>query len=267
MSLFPEKNKFSDVRPKKHLGQHFLTDSRIAEKIVHALPVDEKFPLVEVGPGKGILTQFLIHRENFLALDVDNESVRFLHEAYPDYVQKILAKDFFSVKPQELFDGKEFYVIGNFPYHLSGELMEYFFRNRKWVKGVVGMFQKEVAERMCAGPGSKAYGIFSVLLQTYFRAKYLFTVKEGSFYPPPKVKSGVIFLERFRTRVEDLNEEEWEYIIRKAFGQRRKMLSNSLKEISEKKTEARHDFFSKRPEQLSCEDFISLARFLSGFSH
>jgi 16S rRNA (adenine1518-N6/adenine1519-N6)-dimethyltransferase len=266
MNLFPEKNNFSNVRPKKHLGQHFLTDTRIAEKIIDALTAEQDYPLVEVGPGKGILTQFLIHRENFLALEVDNESVRFLHEAYPHYRQKILANDFFSVRPQDLFDGKEFYIIGNFPYHLSGELMEYFFRNRRWVKGVVGMFQKEVAERICAQPGSKAYGIFSVLLQTYYRAKYLFTVKEGSFHPPPKVKSGVILLERFRTRVEDLNEDEWEFIIRKSFGQRRKMLSNSLKEIFDEKAVAWHEFFSKRPEQLSCDDFISLARFLSGFS-
>jgi 16S rRNA (adenine1518-N6/adenine1519-N6)-dimethyltransferase len=196
---------------------------------------------------------------------VDHESVNFLHKVFPDYRKKIILNDFFSIDPQELFDGKEFFVIGNFPYHLSGELMEYFFRNRRWVKGVVGMFQKEVAERICAGPGSKTYGIFSVLLQTYFRAKYLFTVKEGSFHPPPKVKSGVIFLERFRMQVENLNEAEWEFIIRKAFGQRRKMLSNSLKEIIEKKATSRHDFYSKRPEQLSCDDFIALARSLSGF--
>lgn len=254
------------VRPKKHLGQHFLTDARIAEKIVNALKVHENFPLVEVGSGKGILTQFLIHRENFLAFDVDKELVCFLQESYPDNRHKIILKDFFSVSPQELFNGKEFYVIGNFPYHLSGELMEYFFRNRRWVSGVVGMFQKEVAERVCAEPASKSYGIFSVLLQTYFRAKYLFTVKEGSFHPPPKVKSGVIRLERFRTQVEDLNEQEWEFIIRKSFGQRRKILGNSLKEWMKKKGKVPHEFFLKRPEQLSVEDFIALAQILSGFS-
>lgn len=254
------------VRPKKHLGQHFLIDARIAEKIVNALNVHENFPLVEVGPGKGILTRFLIHRKNFLAFDVDRESVQFLHQAYSDFKHKIVLKDFFSVAPQDLFDGEEFYVIGNFPYHLSGELMEYFFRNRSRVKGVVGMFQKEVAERICAQPGSKAYGIFSVLLQTYFRAKYFFTVKEGSFQPPPKVKSGVIILERFRTQVDNLNEAEWEFIIRKAFGQRRKMLSNSLKDILVKTDTPPSEFLSKRPEQLSVDDFIILSRCLSGIS-
>ncbi|MCX8080512.1 MAG: 16S rRNA (adenine(1518)-N(6)/adenine(1519)-N(6))-dimethyltransferase RsmA [Bacteroidia bacterium] len=253
------------VRPKKHLGQHFLTDLRIAEKIVKSLPEVPELPVVEVGPGKGILTRFLLERKNFLAFDVDEESVDFLWREYPQHKEKIILGDFLKTKPEELFDGKEFWIIGNFPYHLSGELMEYFFRNRQQVMGVVGMFQKEVAERVCASPKSKAYGIFSVLLQTFFRAEYLFTVKEGSFHPPPKVKSGVIRLERFRKTVERLNEELWENLVRTAFRQRRKMLGNSLKNLINDLDDIKgNSLFTKRPEELNTEEFISISKYFDG---
>lgn len=148
------------IKPKKYLGQHFLQDVRIAERIVRSMVVPEDAPMIEVGPGKGILTRFLMQRKNFYALDVDRESIDFLQKTFPEYASKFIVKDFLNVSPSEIFQGKEWHVIGNFPYHLSGALLEYFYRHRKYVKSVTGMFQKEVAERICAEPGNKIYGIF-----------------------------------------------------------------------------------------------------------
>jgi len=253
------------IRPKKHLGQHFLQDVRIAERIVHAMDIPEDAPLIEVGPGKGILTQFLYHRKNFYAYDVDSESIDFLQKKYPESASKFILKDFLELNPSEIFDGREWHVIGNFPYHLSGNLLEYFFRNRKYIKSVTGMFQKEVAERVCAKPGNKVYGIFSVLLQCYFECKYLFTVKEGSFYPPPKVKSGVIRLERFRTTMDNVDENLFENIVRTVFRQRRKILGNSLQLLVDKEIIMNVPYMNKRPEQMSVNDFIELTNYLGKY--
>jgi 16S rRNA (adenine1518-N6/adenine1519-N6)-dimethyltransferase len=186
-----------EVRPKKHLGQHFLKDDNIARKITEALlDKDASTPLVEIGPGTGVLTQHLIGKiEKFVALDVDEESVRFLKEKYPAHASKIGFTDFLEFDPNDIFDDK-FNVIGNFPYNISSQILFRVLDFKDRVPLVVGMFQKEVAERLAEQPGSKKYGILSVLLQAWYNIEYLFTVNENVFDPPPKVKSAVIRLTR-----------------------------------------------------------------------
>ncbi|MBE7443453.1 MAG: 16S rRNA (adenine(1518)-N(6)/adenine(1519)-N(6))-dimethyltransferase RsmA [Flavobacteriales bacterium] len=253
-----------DVKAKKHLGQHFLTDLSIAKQIVDALTQHEGYNhVLEIGPGMGVLTQYLKDDTRFTthAIDVDFESITYLKNHFPTLEKNILYGDFLQMDLGLITNNKPFAVIGNFPYNISTEILFKVLDNRNMIPEVVGMFQKEVAERVAAKPGSKTYGITSVLLQAFYTIEYLFTVHENVFNPPPKVKSGVIRLTRNNTQTLNCSESFFKTVVKTAFNQRRKMLSNSLKPYitDEIKT---HEVFNLRPEQLSVEQFVELTNML-----
>ena len=251
------------VKPKKHLGQHFLNDKGIASAIVDAL--DEKTEhLLEIGPGTGVLTDFIIQKDilDFKIIEIDRESVGFLNEKYPDLKNQLVLGDFLKLDLNELFSEK-YSIVGNFPYNISSQILFKVWEQRQQVNEVVGMFQKEVAMRVAAPPGSKTYGILSVLLQAYYDIDYLFTVDEDVFTPPPKVKSGVIRLRRNAVIQLDCNEKFFKTVIKTAFNQRRKTISNSLKSLGFKDhlDELAH-LAKQRPEQLSVAEFIEITKVL-----
>jgi 16S rRNA (adenine1518-N6/adenine1519-N6)-dimethyltransferase len=250
------------VRAKKHLGQHFLNDEGIARAIVDALlDKDKSRPIIEVGPGTGVLTQFMIESEkHFFALDVDTESVEYLKTKYPLHNKQILLADFLEVDLQKIA-GEKFNVIGNFPYNISSQIMFKVLENKDSVDFCVGMFQKEVAMRLAEKPGSKVYGILSVLLQAYYDIEYLFTVNENAFTPPPKVKSAVIRLTRNDVKKLDCDEVLFKQVIKTAFNQRRKTIRNSIRVLFNN-NDIRHPLLDKRPEQLSVAQFIELTQFV-----
>ena len=247
------------VRAKKHLGQHFLCDENIARKIVNALPVGEEC-VIEIGPGSGVLTKYLIEeRKKFFALDVDEESVVYLKGLYPEKQEQIILCDFLKTDLLKIA-GNEFSIIGNFPYNISSQIMFRVLEYRSHVLSVVGMFQKEVAQRIAEKPGTKTYGILSVLLQAYYKIEYLFTVHENVFSPQPRVKSAVIRLTRNDVITLPCNEELFFKVIKTTFNQRRKQIRNSIKPLlNEIKTD--HELLDKRPEQLSVAQFIELTNF------
>jgi 16S rRNA (adenine1518-N6/adenine1519-N6)-dimethyltransferase len=251
------------VKAKKHLGQHFLKDLEVAQNIVDAVIKICDLPLVEVGPGTGVLTKSLITRENFFAVDVDTESIEYLKKAYPKYQDKIIEGDFLKMDLSKLFPG-HFAVIGNFPYNISSQIMFKVLDLRDHVDVVVGMFQKEVAERIAIKPGTKAYGILSVLLQAFYDIEYLFTVEPHVFVPPPKVKSAVIRLTRNKTQKLDCDEKLFKAIVKSTFNQRRKMVRNGVKSFIKDESIMSHKFFTMRPEQLSVADFVELTKMIEG---
>lgn len=249
------------VRAKKHLGQHFLRDEVIAKRIVDAALQDNALPILEIGPGTGVLTKHLIERADFLAADIDTESIAYLQKIYPQHAGKILLADFLRMDLNALFPGK-FSIVGNFPYNISTQIMFKVLEHRDKIQTVVGMFQKEVAERIAEKPGSKEYGILSVLLQAFYDVDYLFTVEPGSFSPPPKVRSAVIRVRRNKVEKLDCDERLFKHIIKASFNQRRKMLRNSLKQFVRDENLLVHRFFTLRPERLSVSDFIELTRLI-----
>lgn len=248
------------VRPKKALGQHFLTDENIARKIVGSL--SEKGNLIEVGPGKGVLSKYLIQDTslNTYFIEFDGESVDYLKENYPEINEQIIKADFLKYPLQELFAQESFNIIGNFPYNISTQIFFKVLEYRAQVNEVVGMVQKEVAERIAAAPGNKTYGILSVLLQAYYKIEYLFTVKEGVFFPPPKVKSGVIRLRRNDVKNLDCDEKSFFKVVKAGFNQRRKTLRNSLKAFEMEESDQVTELLTKRAEQLSVDDFVILTK-------
>ncbi|MBA3663820.1 MAG: 16S rRNA (adenine(1518)-N(6)/adenine(1519)-N(6))-dimethyltransferase RsmA [Bacteroidetes bacterium] len=250
------------IRAKKHLGQHFLCDEHIAKKIVDAvLEKDRLTPLIEIGPGTGVLTKYLINEfPQFLALDIDRESVDYLQNLYPDKKDQIKFSDFLEEDLKTFFPDK-FNVIGNFPYNISSQIMFRVLEHRHDVNIVVGMFQKEVAQRLAEKPGTKTYGILSVLLQAFYNIEYLFTVHEHVFSPPPRVKSAVIRLERNATIKLNCNEELFFKVVKTTFNQRRKQIRNSIRPLYFSETVI-HPLFEKRPEQLSVPQFEELTRFV-----
>ena len=250
------------VRAKKHLGQHFLTDENIARNTVEALlEKDKNSFIVEVGPGTGVLTQFLINTvDGFLAMDVDQESVDYLKTKYPEKKEKVIFSDFLEADLQKLA-GQKFNVVGNFPYNISSQIMFKVLENKNSVDYVVGMFQKEVAMRLAEKPGSKVYGILSVLLQAFYDIEYLFTVHENVFSPPPKVKSAVIRLTRNNVQKLDCDEELFKKVVKTTFNQRRKTIRNSVRTLFNN-NELRHPLLDKRPEQLSVAQFVELTQFV-----
>jgi 16S rRNA (adenine1518-N6/adenine1519-N6)-dimethyltransferase len=252
------------VRAKKHLGQHFLCDEYIAKKIVDALlEKDKTSPVIEIGPGTGVLTKYLINElPQFLALDIDTESVEYLQNLYPEKKEQIKFSDFLEEDLKNYFPGK-FNVIGNFPYNISSQIMFKILEHRNDVNIVVGMFQKEVAQRLAEKPGTKTYGILSVLLQAFYKIEYLFTVHENVFSPPPKVKSAVIRLQRNSVEKLDCNEELFFRIVKTTFNQRRKQIRNSIRPVYFSETIV-HPLFEKRPEQLTVGQFEELTRFVEG---
>lgn len=246
----------SPVKAKKHLGQHFLTDLNIAQKIVNALPSDG-LPVVEIGPGTGVLTQYLIDRENFTAFDIDTESIEFLKQKYPQHADKVQYQDFLEADLKPFAAKGPFHVVGNFPYNISTQIMFKVLEHRNDIPALVGMFQKEVAQRIAEKPGSKTYGILSVLLQAFYKIEYLFTVSEHVFNPPPKVKSAVIRLTRNTTVSLACDEELFFKVVKASFNQRRKTVRNSVKVLSGN-APVESVLLDKRAEQLSVADFVAL---------
>jgi 16S rRNA (adenine1518-N6/adenine1519-N6)-dimethyltransferase len=248
------------VRPKKRLGQHFLTDMSVAQRIASALEATRCQRTLEIGPGTGVLTQFLLQRNDvdLCAVEVDSESVEYLKINFPQL--NLWAADFLEMP----FEGdffQQFNVVGNFPYNISSQIFFRILENRDRVPEVVCMLQREVAVRLAAGPGGRDYGILSVLLQTYYDIEYLFTVSEGVFNPPPKVKSGVIRLNRNGRGKLPCDDSLFFRVVKATFNQRRKTLRNSLKGAFPT-LQGEHPFFSLRPETLSCEQFIELTQWI-----
>jgi len=251
----------SRVQPKKNLGQHFLTDEGIAHKIASSLTGTGYNSVLEIGPGMGMLTKYLIERRfpDFRVIEIDNESVHYLQAHFPE-LKNIMRGDFLSLDIDDFFPEK-MAIIGNFPYNISTQILFKALKHREKIVEITGMLQKEVAERICAGPGSKTYGIMSVLLQAYYNTEYLFTVPEHVFSPPPKVKSGVIRLIRNEVKNLDCDEVLFFRVVKACFNQRRKMLRNSVRAAFELK---RDDYpeFNLRPEQLSVNQFVLLTRWI-----
>jgi 16S rRNA (adenine1518-N6/adenine1519-N6)-dimethyltransferase len=250
------------VRPKKHLGQHFLTDPAIAERIVRAMTPGGDRVVIEIGPGKGVLTQFLLQEKlrRFIPIEIDKESYDYLINEWPQLKEEILLHDFLRIDVASMGE-KQLQIIGNFPYNISSQIFFKALENRSIVSEVVCMIQKEVAERLVSPPGSKQYGILSVLLQAFYDLEYLFTVKPGSFFPPPKVKSGVIKLTRNKTGQLDCDEKLFFQVVKTSFNQRRKTIRNSIKTIL-LNLHVESELLSKRPEQLSVTEFIELTNLI-----
>lgn len=248
------------VKPKKFLGQHFLKDLQVAQDIANTVDACPELPILEVGPGMGVLTQFLMTKERPLkVVELDFESVAYLRENFPALGNNIIEQDFLKMDLAQLFDGKPFVLTGNYPYNISSQIFFKMLDYKDLIPCCTGMIQKEVAERMAAGPGSKTYGILSVLIQAWYRVEYLFTVHEHVFNPPPKVKSAVIRMTRNETQELGCNEKLFKQIVKTTFNQRRKTLRNSISPILDKTNPLMADpIFNKRPEQLSVQEFIDL---------
>ncbi len=249
------------VRAKKALGQHFLKDLSVAKAIAESLVIENRMPILEIGPGTGVLTQFLLQNPLFdlTAIELDSESVDYLKQNYPNL--NLIYGDFLKLDLSKLYPEQQFCVIGNYPYNISSQIFFKVLEYREYIPCCVGMIQKEVAERLASKPGKKAYGILSVLLQAYYNIEYLFTIDEHVFLPPPKVKSAVIRLTRNERKSLDCNEDLFKKVVKTAFNQRRKQLRNSLQSlISKEKSIA--NIFDKRPEQLSVEEFVELTNLI-----
>lgn len=248
----------TEVKAKKFLGQHFLTDEGIAKHIVDSLS-ESSHNVIEIGPGMGVLTKYLITRNNtdFHVVEIDRESVVYLHNHYPSL--HIIGGDFLKIDLSSLFQDT-YSIIGNFPYNISSQILFKVFDNRNNVTEVVGMFQKEVAERVAAGPGSKTYGILSVLLSAFYNIEYLFTVNENVFNPPPKVKSAVIRLTRNNVTKLDCDENLFVQVVKAGFNQRRKTLRNALRQLGISLENIPVELLAKRAEQLSVSQFIEITK-------
>lgn len=251
------------VKAKKHLGQHFLKDLNIAQKIADTLSLANYKKVVEIGAGMGVLTQFLLKKDTEVyVVEIDKESVVYLEAHYPELRGKIIADDFLKYDIAG-FLREPFAIIGNFPYNISTQIVFKLLELRDYVPEFSGMFQKEVAERICEREGSKTYGILSVLVQAFYEATYLFTVSEGVFNPPPKVKSGVLRLVRKPNYHLDCDEALFFTIVKTAFNQRRKTLRNSLKPLLTNESLKKNSIFDKRPEQLPWQDFVFITKEIS----
>lgn len=251
------------VRAKKALGQHFLTDLSIAKRISDTLEAYPSLPVLEIGPGMGVLSQFLLQAGHDLrVIEIDKESVSYLNTHFPQLAGRIIAGDFLQIPLEEYMpDGAQLALIGNYPYNISSQIFFRLLDYRERIPVCSGMLQREVAQRLASGPGSKDYGILSVLLQAWYDVEYLFTVDEHVFNPPPRVKSGVIRLVRNQRTDLGVNEEDFKRVVKMAFNQRRKTLRNSLKGLFGSDYAGYSDpIFSLRPEQLGVEDFIRLTR-------
>ena len=247
------------VKAKKHLGQHFLNDETIAQKIADSLTLEGYTQVLEIGPGMGVLTKYLLEKPiSTYVIEIDTESVLYLQKHYPKLEGKIISKDFLKYNLTEVMGNKPFAIIGNFPYNISTQIVFKTLELRHQIPEFSGMFQKEVAQRICEKKGTKAYGILSVLVQAFYQADYLFTVSEQVFTPPPKVKSGVLRLQRKKNYQLPCDEKLFFTVVKTAFNQRRKTIRNSLKTYQLSDNLKEDTIFDLRPEQLSVEQFIDL---------
>jgi len=252
------------VRPKKFLGQHFLKDQHIAQKIVDGLVLPEgPVQVIEIGPGTGVLTQYLMTKPQvaLTLFEIDRESVAYLKEQFPSLASKIVEGDFLQMDLEKVVPG-DFHIIGNFPYNISSQIFFKVLEHRQQAKQIVCMLQKEVADRIAEKEGSKTYGILSVLLQAYYHIDYLFKVPPGVFFPPPKVMSAVIRLTRNNRVTLGCDEALFKKVVKQSFQNRRKTLRNALKPLNLKATILALPLMDKRAEQLSVEQFISLTQLI-----
>ncbi len=248
------------VKAKKHLGQHFLTDTSVAQRTAEALHLKGYTKVLEIGPGMGVLTQYLLKQpavETYV-VEIDQESVTYLKKHYPDLKDRIIEGDFLKLELKKYFQ-EPFAIVGNFPYNISSQILFKTIDNREMIPEFAGMFQKEVAERAAAKHGNKTYGVLSVLVQAYYDVEYLFTVEEHVFDPPPKVKSGVIRMVRKQTAL-DCDDALFKTLVKTSFNQRRKTMRNTLKSLGIPDSLKEHNFLNLRPEQLAVEDFIELTK-------
>ena len=253
------------MKAKKSFGQHFLNDTHIAQKIADSLiHTDAYNNVLEVGPGMGMLTQFLMEKPYELKMvEADHDMIFYLNEHFPNLTHKIIYKDFLKLRFDTLFDDAPFAIIGNFPYNISSQIVFRSIEHRKQIPELVGMFQREMAERVVSPPGSKTYGVISVITQAFYHTEYLFTVKPGSFRPPPKVFSAVIRLTRKKNQDLDCDEVLFKRIVKQAFSQRRKMLRNTMKTFAKGNSLLEKEFFNQRPEVLGVQDFVLLTNWIS----
>ena len=254
------------VKPKKFLGQHFLTDLEIARRIADTVDACPELPILEVGPGMGVMTQFLMEKSRPLrVVEIDFESVSYLRRNYPQLEEGIIEDDFLTMHLDRTFQGQPFVLTGNYPYNISSQIFFKMLEYKSLIPCCTGMIQKEVAERMAARPGNKTYGILSVLVQAWYDVEYLFTVEPGVFNPPPKVRSAVIRLTRNAVTEVGCDERLFRRVVKTTFNQRRKTLRNNIRpllsELGIHGEELLSDaFFNQRPEQLSVQDFINLTQ-------
>ena len=251
------------VKAKKHLGQHFLRDENIAEKIADTLTLNGYKNVLEIGPGMGVLTKYLLKKDvKTYVIEIDTESVEYLQANYLNLASRILEKDFLKYDLNEVFKGEPLAIIGNFPYNISTQIVFKTLEMRHQIPEFSGMFQKEVAQRICSKEGSKVYGILSVLTQAFYEAEYLFTVPPSVFNPPPKVDSGVLRLTRKENHTLPCNEKLFFKVVKAGFQQRRKTLRNSLKTFDLSDNLKANVIFDKRPEQLQVQQFIALTQLI-----
>ncbi len=260
MQIYKKIPYMALVKPKKFLGQHFLTDLSIARRIADTVDACPDLPVLEVGPGMGVMTQYLMQKPRPLkVVELDSESVDYLRRTYPDFEDNIIADDFLKMHLDRLFAGEQFMLIGNYPYNISSQIFFKMLDYKEFIPYCSGMIQKEVGERLAAVPGTKAYGILSIFIQLWYDVEYLFTVDEHVFSPPPKVKSAVVLMQRNSRQSLECDEELFRKIVKGTFNQRRKKLRNSIQQIVGKESALLSDpILDKRPEQLSIEDFIEL---------
>lgn len=251
------------VKAKKHLGQHFLNDENIAKKIADTLSLNGYNKVLEIGPGMGVLTKYLLEKDiTTYVIEIDSESVDYLKSSYLNLAPRIIEKDFLKYDLNAVFNHKPFAIIGNFPYNISTQIVFKVLELRHQIPEFSGMFQKEVAQRICSKEGSKVYGILSVLTQAFYEAEYLFTVPASVFNPPPKVESGVLRLVRKQDYTLPCDSSLFFKVVKTAFQQRRKTLRNSLKTFNLSDNLKANTIFGKRPEQLSVQEFIELTQWV-----
>ena len=250
------------VKPKKNLGQHFLTDLNVAKRIADTVDTCPNIPILEIGPGMGVLTQYLVEKHRDVkAVEIDKESVAYLNEAFPILHDNIVGADFLLMNLEDIFSGKQFVLTGNYPYDISSQIFFKMLDNRDLIPCCTGMIQREVALRIAAQPGNKTYGILSVLIQAWYDVEYLFTVDEDVFNPPPKVKSAVIRMTRNNVSKLNCDEILFKRLVKTVFNQRRKMLRVSLRQMIPNKAHKNfyeQDVMTKRPEQLTIAQFVEL---------
>ena len=258
------------VRPKKFLGQHFLKDQNVAKAIADTVDACPDIPVLEVGPGMGVLTQYLLPKKRETkVVEIDFESVAYLREEYPQLEENIIEDDFLKMHLEHTFGGRPFVLTGNYPYNISSQIFFKMLDYRDLIPCCTGMIQREVAQRIASAPGTKAYGILSVMIQAWYDVEYLFTVDENVFNPPPKVKSAVIRMTRNDTRTLGCDEQLFKRVVKTVFNQRRKMLRVSLRQIIDAANVPadffEHELMTKRPEQLALQQFVELTNYVAEY--